>query len=257
MYSSLTLSTLQAFRFLYIELYVNSNLRPPPPPTRSTHFFMGLRKQPPPRLENISKSNPRSDARSPKSPNSASSHRATRLNRFPSEDSIYSPDLNTSPAFDLMPLEEAQRSPVGSPASQPPNSWPDNNGRPDDGRSGQYNQYEGAYKEHANTNGHWIQPTLIAGQQSGAAENVWRPTSDAGQASTGELPVQLQSNNPFLKPRSAEHTQDLLDRNEWARDSHATSNSDALSQCMTLFASGSSLKIIFVANNLQPKGIFQ
>ncbi|KAI3205319.1 hypothetical protein DTO027I6_5318 [Penicillium roqueforti] len=191
---------------------------------------MGLRKQPPPRLENISKSNVRSDARSSKSPNSASFHRPIRLNRFPSGDPIYSPDLNTSPAFDLMPLEEAQRSPVGSPTSQPPSSWPDNNRRPEDGRSGQYNQYEGAYNEPANTNGHWVSPTLTAGQQLGAAENVWRSTTDGGRASTGELPVQLQSNNPFLKPRPAEHTQDLLDRNEWGRDSHATSNSDALSQ---------------------------
>ncbi|KAJ5469807.1 hypothetical protein N7530_007164 [Penicillium desertorum] len=190
---------------------------------------MGLRKQPPPRLENINKSSARPDARSPKSPNSASSH-PTRLNRFPSEDSIYSPDLNTSPAFDLMPLEEAQRSPVGSPTSQPPNSWPDNTRRPGDGHSRPYDQYEGAYKEHANTNRQWDSPTFMVGQPPGAAENVWRPTSDADQGSTGELSVQLQSNNPFLKPRPAEHTQGLLDRNEWGRDSHATSSSDALSQ---------------------------
>ncbi|KAJ5998255.1 hypothetical protein N7522_009915 [Penicillium canescens] len=192
---------------------------------------MGLRKQPPPRLENLSKSNSRSNARSPTSPstNSPSSHRPGRLNRFPSEDSIYSPDLNTSPAFDLMPLEEAQRSPVGSPASHPPNSWPDHP-RSDPsypGHYNQYNQYEGAsYDTNA---GHWVPPALIAGQHTGASENVWR-SNDTGDASTGELPVQLQSNNPFLKPRPAEHTQDLLDRNEWGRDSQATSNSEPLSQ---------------------------
>ena len=217
---------------------------------------MGLRKQPPPRLENINKLNARSNARSPKSPNSASS-RPTRLNRFPSEDSIYSPDLNTSPAFDLMPLEKAQRSPVGSPTSQPPDSCPGNNRRPDDGHSHQYDQYEGAYKEGTNTNRQWDSPTFMVGQPPGAAENVWRPTPDADQASTGELPVQLQSNNPFLKPRPAEHTQNLLDRNEWGRDSHATSNSDALSQCMTLLASEISLKLIFIVNNLQQKDIFR
>ncbi|KAJ5957987.1 uncharacterized protein N7479_005137 [Penicillium vulpinum] len=191
---------------------------------------MGLRKQPPPRLENINKPNPRSNPRSPKSPNSASSQRPTPLNRFSSEDSIYSPDLNTSPAFDLMPLEEAQRSPMGSPTSQPPNPWPDNNGRPEDGHSGQYSQYEGAYQDPANTNAHWGPHTLIASQQPGAGENAWRSIPDATEASTGELPVQLQSNNPFLKPRPAEHTQELLDRNEWGRDSHTTSNSDPLSQ---------------------------
>jgi hypothetical protein len=196
---------------------------------------MGLRKQPPPRLQNISKSNARSDVRSPISPTSASPHRSNRLNRFPSEDSIYSPDLNTSPAFDLMPLEEAQRSPVGSPTSHPPNSWPDSPGKSDYDHSGQHSQYEGAYHpELEDNNAHWVPHSLMAGQYSGAAENVWRPASRAGDASTGELPVQLQSNNPFLKPRPADHTQELLDRNEWGRDSHATSDSDPLSQSMTL-----------------------
>lgn len=194
---------------------------------------MGLRKQPPPRLENLSKSNSRSNARSPTSPstNSPSSHRPGRLNRFPSEDSIYSPDLNTSPAFDLMPLEEAQRSPVGSPASHPPSSWPDHP-RSDPSHPGQYNQhnqYEGA--SYDTNSGHWVPPALIPGQHTGASENVWR-SNDTGDASTGELPVQLQSNNPFLKPRPAEHTQDLLDRNEWGRNSQATSNSEPLSQSM-------------------------
>ena len=195
---------------------------------------MGLRKQPPPRLENISKSNARSDARSPTSVSSASSsHRQTRLTRFPSEDSIYSPDLNTSPAFDLMPLEEAQRSPVGSPTSCPPNSWPDNTGRSDHVGAGQYSQHDGAYQDSGNDPGHSVPPALIPGQHTGASENVWRSNPDAGEALTGELPVQLQSNNPFLKPRPAEHTQDLLDRNDWGRNSQATTNSEALSHSMS------------------------
>ncbi|KAJ5563120.1 hypothetical protein N7461_001881 [Penicillium sp. DV-2018c] len=192
---------------------------------------MGLRKQPPPRLQNISKSNARSDALSPKSPTSASSHRSNRLNRFPSEDSIYSPDLNTSPAFDLMPLEEAQRSPVGSPTCHPPNLWPDNPGKPDHDHYGQYSQCEGPYHHGLESNNApSVPPSLMAGQYPGASENVWRPAPGAGDASTGELPLQLQSNNPFLKPRPADHTQGLLDRNEWGRDSHATSDSDPLGQ---------------------------
>lgn len=50
----------------------------------------------------------------------------------------------------------------------------------------------------------------------------------------GEVPVQLQSNNPFLKPKPPRPTQDSLDPNEWNNDrhSHATTNSDPLSQSM-------------------------
>ncbi|KAJ5318160.1 hypothetical protein N7508_002668 [Penicillium antarcticum] len=164
----------------------------------------------------------------PPSTNSSSSHRPGRLNHFPSEDSIYSPDLNTSPAFDLMPLEEAQRSPVGSPASHPPNSWPEHP-RSDPSHPGQiqYNQYAGT--SYDNNAGHWVPPALMAGQHTGASENVWRSNNNS-DSSTGEPPVPLQSNNPFLKPRPADQTQDLLDRNEWGRDSQATSNSEPLSQ---------------------------
>ncbi|KAJ5775034.1 uncharacterized protein N7511_000045 [Penicillium nucicola] len=189
---------------------------------------MGLRKQPPPRLENLTKSTSRSKARSPTSPsNSSSSHRPGRLNHFPSEDPIYSPDLNTSPAFDLMPLEEAQRSPVGSPASHPPNSWPDHpRSDPSHPRQNQYDQYAGT--SYDTTTSPWVPPELMAGQHTGASENVWR-SNNTGDASAGELPVPLQSNNPFLKSRPAEQTQDLLDRNEWGRDSQA-SNSEPLGQ---------------------------
>jgi hypothetical protein len=195
---------------------------------------MGLRKQPPPRLENISKSTSRSNARSPTSASStSSSHRPTRLKRLASEDSIYSPDLNTSPAFDLMPLEEAQRSPVGSPTSHQPNSWPDNAGRSAHGGVGQYSQYDGTHQDSRDYSGQSFPPALIAGQHTGASENVWRSNTDNGEDLTGELPVQLQSNNPFLKPRPAEHTQELLNRNDWGRSSRATTNSEALSHSMS------------------------
>ncbi|CAG8405863.1 unnamed protein product [Penicillium salamii] len=195
---------------------------------------MGLRKQPPPRLQNISKPYARSDARSPKSAsaNSPSSSRPSHLKRLPSEDSIYSPDLNTSPAFDLMPLDQAQRSPVGSPTRNPPNTWPDSATKSENGGAGQYghhDQYNGTYQDPGTNTGNSVPHPLIPGQYTGASENVWRSDHDARHASMGELPVQLQSNNPFLKPRSAEHTQDLLDRNDWGRTSQATTNSEALS----------------------------
>ncbi|CAG8247236.1 unnamed protein product [Penicillium olsonii] len=194
---------------------------------------MGLRKQPPPRLQNISKPYARADARSPKSASahSPSSSHQSHIKRLPSEDPIYSPDLNTSPAFDLMPLEQAQRSPVGSPTRSPPHTWSDS-GRPDNGGAAQYghnDQNNGTYQDPATNPGNQVPHPLIPGQYTGASENVWQSHHNNGDASMGELPVQLQSNNPFLKPRSAEHTQDLLERNDWGRTSQATTNSEALS----------------------------
>lgn len=176
---------------------------------------MVLRKQPPPRLDNLSKGNTRSATRSPTSPSSASSHHR-RLNRIPSRESIYSPDLNTSPAFDLMPLEEAQRSPVGSPTTYPPNSWPEDR------------EDRTVHNMHSETLPGGTMPKVEevpVALASGPPQTV--PTSEV---TTGEVPVQLRSNNPFLKPRPpipSQHTSD-----DWNRHSNATTNSDPLSQSM-------------------------
>ncbi|CEJ59870.1 hypothetical protein PMG11_08471 [Penicillium brasilianum] len=188
---------------------------------------MVLRKPPPPRLENLHKWNAR--AASPTSPStspskSSPSQSRARLNRAPSEDPIYSPDLNTSPAFDLMPLEEAQRSPVGSPASHPPNPWTESFG---DRASYEYpaTQAQSSYLTHTGGG--------IAG--SHATENSWHqgalPAPPGHNGSTGEVPAQLRSNNPFLKPRTANMRQNSLDSNDWNdRHSHTTASSDPLSQ---------------------------
>lgn len=196
---------------------------------------MGLRKQPPPRLQNIGNSNTRSEARSPKSasPSSASPSRTAHLRRVPSADSIYSPDLNTSPAFNLMPIEEAQRSPVGSP-SHPPTSWPDGARRSEHGAVNQYpqhDQYNGTHED-LRDNPQTSNPPFSY-QNTGESENVWQTGTHISAASTEELSLPLRSNNPFLKPRSAEHTHDLRDQNEWARTSQATTDSAALSHSMS------------------------
>jgi hypothetical protein len=192
---------------------------------------MVLRKPPPPRLENLHQWN--AHPASPTSPPTSSpSKRRAHLNRAPSEDSIYSPDLNTSPAFDLMPLEEAQRSPVGSPTSHQTNPWTESFG---DRAKHEYpaTLADSSYPTEAEDRGQWIPPALQTG--SYAAENDWhqasQPAPPAHNSSPGEVPVQLQSNNPFLKPRSVDTRQNPTDFNHWNdRHSHASASSDPLSQ---------------------------
>lgn len=209
---------------------------------------MVLRKPPPPRLENLDKWNARSEYRSPASPStgSPSSQRRARLNRIPSQESVYSPDLNTSPAFDLMPLEEAQRSPVGSPTSHPPSSWSDGLGeRADRDRPGT----GGAYRSGTDHEAHWVPPALVPGPQ-GSTDNGWQTTPVRRDEATGEVPVQLQSNNPFLKPRSADLGQNVASQGEWDdRYSHATTSSGALSQSME-----AQIPMHYDTNTLQRKG---
>ncbi|KAJ5088971.1 hypothetical protein N7532_007655 [Penicillium argentinense] len=186
---------------------------------------MVLRKPPPPRLENLHKWHARTESRSPTSPSShsSSSQRRTRPHRVPSQESVYSPDLNTSPAFDLMPLEQAQRSPVGSPTSHPPSSWSD--GLADRPATG-----DGAYPAGSEPKGHGL-PGLVPGPPESATGYGWQPVSRDRSSTTGEVPVQLQSNNPFLKPRPMDSQPDSADPLEWTdRHSHATTNSDPLSQ---------------------------
>jgi hypothetical protein len=187
---------------------------------------MVLRKQPPPRLENLNKGNARPATRSPTSPSSASSNRR-RLNRIPSQESIYSPDLNTSPAFDLMPLEEAQRSPVGSPTTHPPNSWPGN--RDDRTIHNRYNSetYPGGPIQKIER----IPVTLVSGSSQMADTNQ-QSMPESIEVTAGEIPVQLRSNNPFLKPRPPVPSKDTGDVHDWNRHSNATTISDPLSQSM-------------------------
>lgn len=191
---------------------------------------MVLRKPPPPRLENLHQWN--AHPASPTSPSTSSPSKRRALNRAASEDSIYSPDLNTSPAFDLMPLEEAQRSPVGSPTSHPPNPWTESFG---DRAKHDYSATltDSSYPTDTEDRRQWIPPALQTG--SYATENGWQqaplPALPAQNSSTGEVPVPLQSNNPFLKPRSIEMSQNSTDLNNWNdRHSHASAGSDPLSQ---------------------------
>lgn len=192
---------------------------------------MVLRKPPPPRLENLNKWHARQESQSPTSSStySPSSQRRTRPYRVPSQDSVYSPDLNTSPAFDLMPLEQAQRSPVGSPTNHPPGSW-------NDGLGDRPATRDGSYPAGSEVKAHGLPPALTPGPPgSSTGDFGWQPTSRDRSFTTGEVPVQLQSNNPFLKSKATELRTNSRDTNEWEdRHSHATTNSDPLSQSMEM-----------------------
>ncbi|KAJ5754263.1 hypothetical protein N7533_003806 [Penicillium manginii] len=151
---------------------------------------MVLRKPPPPRLENLNKWHARAESYSPTSSHSPSSQRRTRPHRVPSQDSVYSPDLNTSPAFDLMPLEQAQRSPVGSSTSHPPNSWNDGLGdRPATG--------DGSYPAGSEVKAHGLPSALAPGPPgSSTGDFGWQPTSRDRSFTTGEVPSEYGNKYP-------------------------------------------------------------
>lgn len=168
-------------------------------------------------------SSPRRLVRAPR-PRSPS--RATDTSLLQEE--VFSPDLNTSPAFDLMPLEEAQRSPVASSMAMD---------------SHQNNPWEDELVERPDSSFHEVLPHELAEAQSqldGSPESRVPPSvvsgthrrmaADAAETDHAQTlwdegqqqapPVQLRSNNPFLKSKMSE-------TNPWESD--ATGN-DSLSQ---------------------------
>ncbi|OJJ45298.1 hypothetical protein ASPZODRAFT_133943, partial [Penicilliopsis zonata CBS 506.65] len=192
---------------------------------------MVLRKQPPPHLENCDKGDGRSDLRSPTAatPSPSRLTRPTRAlsspksPRFPTQDPVFSPDLNKSPAFDLMSLQEAQRSPVASSFNDTQNPWTDDNDeRSEPSRLSdssipppvppKHTQAE-IYSEARSVPR--VPSILVAGTQRRMAANEWKTAHAADGGAVWEQPeipaVQLQSNNPFLKAR-------LSDSNPWDND---------------------------------------
>lgn len=229
---------------------------------------MVLRKQPPPRLDNSGRQFSRYNNRasisatakpaSPVSPRRLTRRRAQsspQPRHFSPEESVYSPNLHTSPAFDLMSLEQAQRSPVGTASSDPQNPWADELvERPDQHHQGNtppeytaVNHNNHSSQEVAASDrqkGARVPSIVVAGTQRRMAANEWHPDEEVNDAleweHVRETPFQLRSNNPFLKTRHSEN-------NPWQNDSHqdrqgepcdlqATSllGSDALSQSIPL-----------------------
>jgi ubiquitin carboxyl-terminal hydrolase MINDY-1/2 len=148
---------------------------------------MVLRKNPPPGINVPPRTRNGSDPRSPVSRTSASPRSATQQSSRKDSweldtDSIYSPDLHTSPAFDLMPLEQAQKSPV---ASQSP--WEDELvERP----AGMAHAQPGVAADQIN-----YQHTGLS------VQSVDDPQKQADSA-LGTSPQRFRSNNPFLRPRN-------------------------------------------------------
>ncbi|KAL5340664.1 hypothetical protein BJX70DRAFT_103688 [Aspergillus crustosus] len=208
---------------------------------------MVLRKRAPPHLQNLSQGNARFQPRSSISHTSPTSlsvsspspKRLTRPSRaqssphprrIPSQESIFSPDLNTSPAFDLMSLEQAQRSPIRTSSTDNPNPWADELvENPNQSPRGivdspqQSNLDSGSRDEDAidNKKGDRVPPIVLAGTQRRMAANEWQPNQGGNDSSDweylGQPPVQLQSNNPFLKASQ-------LEPNTWEdRNSRASS----------------------------------
>ncbi|EHA21743.1 hypothetical protein ASPNIDRAFT_41339 [Aspergillus niger ATCC 1015] len=185
---------------------------------------MVLRKRAPPRLNSLPQGNDRTGSRftnsklSPtsKSLSSSSPKRLTRPrraqsspqpHRVVSQESVFSPDLNTSPAFDLMPLEQAQRSPIRNSAGDGSNPWADeltarfgldHQDSVASPRQIASSPSQGMGMVNGNASDQVPSTSFPGVQERGAAE--WRPDREY----TGQSPVQLQSNNPFLKPRSPE-----------------------------------------------------
>ncbi|KAL5357053.1 hypothetical protein BJX96DRAFT_143851 [Aspergillus floccosus] len=221
---------------------------------------MVLRKRAPPHLYSLSQGNARSEPRSPtlqispsaKSTSSASPKRLTRPRRaqsspqprrLPSQESVYSPDLNTSPAFDLMPLEQAQKSPVRSSPLEPPYPWADELvERPDQNSednvtaqptAANSRQDEGSLDDRGKDR---IPSILVAGtQRRMAAHESQAANQDASDTADWEHlgqsnSVPLQSNNPFLKPRSAQQNpwEDQVSRPQ--SDASSFSQGDASSR---------------------------
>ncbi|KAL4864533.1 hypothetical protein BDV12DRAFT_176100 [Aspergillus spectabilis] len=210
---------------------------------------MVLRKRAPPHLHNLSQGNARFQPRTSLSQTSPTSlsvsspspKRLTRPSRaqssphprrIPSQESIFSPDLNTSPAFDLMSLEQAQRSPIRTSSMDTPNPWadelvenPNQNSRGTGDSTNQSSIDSGLQDGDATDNkkGDRVPPIVLAGTQRRMAANEWQPNQGSNDTSDweylGHPPVQLQSNNPFLKASQ-------LEPNSWGdRNSRASSRS--------------------------------
>jgi hypothetical protein len=186
---------------------------------------MVLRKPPPPGIEVPPQGSgppyPRSATSRSSGSSQSSSKRAghSSLSRKDSweldDEPIYSPDLNTSPAFDLMPLEQAQKSPVTATGPEAQNPWdeelverPNSGQLPPSLQAGAVTQPQNGAKEDLKPGISRIPQILVAGTaRRQAAEESHRSQGSEGSEqdadwAAGSLP-RLQSNNPFLRARKS------------------------------------------------------
>ncbi|EAW24451.1 MINDY family deubiquitinase [Aspergillus fischeri NRRL 181] len=129
-----------------------------------------------------------------------------------------------------MPLEQAQKSPVGTLSSDTANPWADDVvERPD--RSHSVSEHPPVHARELlqgspldSRRGDRVPSIVVAGTQRRMAANEWQ---EANNSADWEPPIQLQSNNPFLKAKQS-------DENPWGpnnlRASQGDNSSDRLSQ---------------------------
>ncbi|CRG92370.1 putative protein YGL082W [Talaromyces islandicus] len=175
---------------------------------------MVLRKQPPPGIEVPPRGTNAADYRSPVSRSSASprsaGQRSSRKDSWELDtDSIYSPDLHTSPAFDLMPLEQAQKSPMSAH-----NPWEDELVEKPEGTSPMAGSSQqgiaGQRYTSQNGNSNGLSPEVPAKstdttQMQASNELQLQPTTvQAGTGTQWEMvsPQRFRANNPFARPRN-------------------------------------------------------
>ncbi|KAL1964367.1 hypothetical protein VTN77DRAFT_7052 [Rasamsonia byssochlamydoides] len=207
---------------------------------------MVLRKPPPPGIDVPPRGTGAPSTTSPISNSSQSSpNRLTRQRPSPTASasprqvdiSVYSPDLNTSPAFDLMSLEEAQqRSPLASSFNDS-NPWAEELvERPDSSanlHSGSQSQEDA--KEESKAGISRVPPILMEGTARRQAEELQRNQGgdDFGVEEKWETGKQrLQSNNPFLRARNPSP-------NPWEDGSHPSQPQRAPEQNQNLWATNS------------------
>lgn len=149
---------------------------------------------------------------------------ASQTSQTSAPQSVYSPDLNTSPAFDLMTLDQAQRSPVGAPFPEPQNPWaeelvekPEQDPNPSSAPENNSSAREEGLEAENKTGVQRVPPIVTEStQQRQVVEElqsnpVYR--TPLVHARTESAPQQFQSNNPFLRARQPEY-------NPW--EDHAT-----------------------------------
>ncbi|EED24566.1 DUF455 domain protein [Talaromyces stipitatus ATCC 10500] len=163
---------------------------------------MVLRKNPPPGINVLSRVRNGSDPRSPvsrssTSPRSATQQQPSRKDSWELDtDFIYSPDLRTSPAFDLMPLEEAQKSPV---AGHSP--WEDELVERPVGMIPFTGTSQGATEQLTGS------PNKAAYQHTGSsaqsADDGYRRQPSTEESLSGTSPQRFRSNNPFVRTQNS------------------------------------------------------
>lgn len=202
---------------------------------------MVLRKPPPPGIEAPDRGDGRSAPTTVAASSSSSSsrlpreraHSASQTPQSSAPQSVYSPDLNTSPAFDLMTLDQAQRSPEGAPFNESQNPWaeelvekPEQDSKLSTSQAGTSPPAQEGPAAENKTGVHRVPPIVTESTQRRRAAEGLQLDSAYGTSPSHtraeSAPQQLQSNNPFLRARQ--------EYNPWEDSTPQTAPTEGTSQ---------------------------